>query len=70
MSLKKSDKNSKFLDALKAKTKELGSEISTELLENINLTTTLLQASLGNELHYHPKNYCWNYQCCYCEFLI
>lgn len=51
MSIEKSDKNKqKFLDALRTKTKELGSAISIELLENINHTTTLLQASIGNEL--------------------
>lgn len=44
------DKKSNFLEKIKTKSKEFGIVITSELLDNLNQTTSLLQASLGNEL--------------------
>lgn len=51
MNPEKSDKNSgRFLAVLKSRTKELRYHITDEILSNVNHSTALLQASLGNEL--------------------
>lgn len=44
------DKKSHFLEKFKTKSKELGFEITSELITSLSQTTSLLQASIGNEL--------------------
>ena len=43
-------KKSHFLEKFKTKSKELGFEITSELITSLSQTTSLLQASIGNEL--------------------